>query len=68
MEHARVCFDVYLAGGPIRPFHFLLEHKCVSFGGFVWKFIFVAFIGCLSGIIWEFFRDSLGAYWESAMT
>ena len=40
----------------------------VCFFGFDWKFIVVAFIGCLSGIIWEFFRDSLGAYWESAMT
>ena len=59
--------DVSIAGCPIRPFHFLLEHKYVSFG-FDWKFIVVAFIGCLSGIIWEFFRDSLGAYWESAMT
>ena len=55
-----------LAGDPLRPFHFLFEHKCVYIG-FDWEFIVVAFIGGLSGIIWEIIRDSLGAYWESAV-
>ena len=67
MEYARVWLGVCLAGDPLRPFRFLLEHKCVSFG-FDWEFIVVAFIGGLSVIIWKFFRDSLGAYWEFAMT
>ena len=49
------------------PLFIRTQVQWVSFG-FDWEFIVVAFIGGLSVIIWKFFRDSLGAYWEFAMT